>query len=302
MQGEGEWVPVVPQAIEGASITSRANQRVKAVRSLIGDRRKREASGCTVVQGLQPVRQAYEARLPIGHLVISDELRAQPSTIAWLRRFALEQPHSTVLVNGDVFRSLFPNSRPSGVAATVHVDVQPLATVKPPAGPCRVLVLNEIFNAGNLGSIVRTANACAYDTVVLVGDTVDPRDPSAARASMGALFSTALARCESLEELLGWCELHEVIPVATSVTAGGSPWTGPYPARRAIVFGSEGAGLPAQFLSTCGTSVSLPMHGTVESLNLAASVAAVLYVALAHEHVQMRTTVGEAQAAVEMGR
>src|SRR5207302_9780108 len=117
---------------------------------------------------------------------------------------------------------------PSGLAAIVRGRVRPLAEL--PAGPRSLFAaLHEIGNPGNLGTIIRTANAAGAAGVVLVGQTTDPFDPMAVKASMGALFSLPVAQARDAGEFFAWAAGRGVSVIAAAAGAAANFWAASYP-------------------------------------------------------------------------
>jgi len=158
----------------------------------------------------------------------------------------------------------------------VRGRLQPLSEL--PAGPRSVFVaLHEIGNPGNLGTIIRTANAAGAAGVVLVGPATDPFDPVAVRASMGALFGLPVAQVREAGEFFAWAGDLGVTVITTSARAAVSFWDASYPRPLALLLGAEGSGLPAEALARGDICVRIPMVGTAESLNLAVAAGLLLY-------------------------
>jgi TrmH family RNA methyltransferase len=112
--------------------------------------------------------------------------------------------------------------------------------------------------------------------VILAGDTADPYDPAAVKASMGALFEVPVAAATP-EEFLGWAAASQVTVAAATGRGEQSYWAAEYPMPLAVLLGSEAEGLPDSLLDAAGLRVRIPMTGTAESLNLAVATGVLLY-------------------------
>jgi RNA methyltransferase, TrmH family len=259
-------------------ITSSANPVVKQMR-LLAERRHRRREGAFVVQGTQPVWQAVEAGAAIETLVVAPGLLGRSPAARRIAAMVAEQEARGVRVvrmSDELLRRLSDREGPSGLAAIVRGRVRPLAEL--PAGPRSLFAaLHEIGNPGNLGTIIRTANAAGAAGVVLVGQTTDPFDPVAVKASMGALFSLPVAQAREAGEFFAWTADRGITVVTTSARATVSFWAASYPRPLALLLGAEGAGLPAEMLARGDASVRIPMVGTAESLNLAVAAGLLLY-------------------------
>jgi RNA methyltransferase, TrmH family len=253
-------------------ISSAANPVIKRMR-LLGDRKHRRREGAFVVEGIQPVWQAVEAGADVEVLVVAPDLLGSRAA----RMVAGQEAAGTRVarVTAGLFARVSARDGPSGLAAIVRARVPGLASV--PVGPDSVFIaLHEVGNPGNLGTIIRTADAAGAAGVVLIGAAADPFDPAAVKASMGALFATPVATAGPAE-FLAWAAGSGVTVVATSARARTSFWEAGYPRPLALLLGAEGAGLPDDLLAAGDLQVRIPMTGTAESLNLAVAAGLLLY-------------------------
>jgi RNA methyltransferase, TrmH family len=255
-------------------ISSAANPVVKRMR-LLGDRKHRRREGAFVVEGIQPVWQAAEAGAELEVIVVAPGLLGDSPAAEMVAR----QERAGVRVarvTSDLFARVSARDGPSGLAAIVRARVPGLATLA--VTPDSVFAaLYEVGSPGNLGTIIRTANAAGAAGVVLVGPATDPFDPAAVKASMGALFTTPVAHAKTPAEFFAWAAGSGVTVVTTSAKAEVSFWAASYPRPAAFLFGAEGAGLPADVLAAGNLQVRIPMTGTAESLNLAVAAGLLLY-------------------------
>jgi TrmH family RNA methyltransferase len=165
---------------------------------------------------------------------------------------------------------------PPGLLAVVSTRTMSLEEL--PVQPDSVFVaLSEVGNPGNLGTVIRTADAVGASGVILVGDTADQYAPSAVKAGMGSLFAVPVVSVPDADALFGWAAGKGVEVVATSGYAEQDHWSGPYSTPTAVLLGSEGAGLSPEEIRRADRVVRIPMVGTAESLNLAVAAALMLY-------------------------
>jgi RNA methyltransferase, TrmH family len=259
-------------------ITSAANPLIKRVR-LLGDRRHRRREGAFVVRGIQPVWQAVEADADIEALIVAPDLLREPA--AGLVAAQEASGARVVRISAELFWRIGDRDGPAGLAAIVRTPGLSLdiLTVRPESV---FVALHEVANPGNLGTIIRTADATGAAGVILVGPCTDPFDPVAVKASMGAVFSVPLAAVVEPAEFLRWRADRGVALAVTSGQAGGpgdpsTYWDATLPRPVAVLFGSEGTGLPADLLVAGDLRLRIPMTGTAESLNLAVATGLVLY-------------------------
>ncbi len=253
-------------------ITSAANPLVKRVR-LLAERRHRRREGAFLVDGVQPVWRAVEAGADIDTLIVAPDLLAGSPAM----RMVEEQETAGTRVarlSGELFLRLSDREGAAGLAAIVRGDLGALSSL-PVTGV--FVALHEVGNPGNLGTIIRTADAAGAAGVVLIGDTTDPFAPAAVKASMGSLFAVPVAHTASLDAFFTWSRDRGVTVVATSGRSETDHWSVEYPRPVAVLLGSEGNGLPDDALSGADLRVRIPMVGTAESLNLAVAAALMLY-------------------------
>lgn len=257
-----------------AVITSRANPLIKELRDL--KRRKGQAkSGQVFVEGIQPVLQALDANARVDYLIVAPELLTSESALQAIKK---QRDIGTRIVNvsGAVFESLADREHPSGLAAAVSPSQYTLQ-VLPITAASVYLALYEVGNPGNLGTIIRSADAFGGSGVILIGDTTDPYHPTAIQASRGAVFSVPVVRIQAIVELLDWCRARDINCITASDSAPMPVWHAELRTPLVFVLGSEGKGLPQGLVSVSDLSVSIPMQGEIDSLNLAVAASVLLY-------------------------
>jgi TrmH family RNA methyltransferase len=256
------------------TISSAANPLVKRMR-LLADRKHRRREGAFVVEGIQPVWRAVEAGWPVEALIIAPELIKDSPAAAMINE---QQARGTKVarLSTELFQRLSDREGPSGLAAIVHGRLPALAEL--PVRPASVFtVLHHVGNPGNLGTIIRTVDAAGGAGVILIGDAADPFAPAAVKASMGSLFAVPVAQVPDAGTFFDWADAHHIEVLATSGHATTDHWSTRYRRPAAVMFGSEGEGLPDGLLDRAAQRVRIPMTGTAESLNLAVAVGIVLY-------------------------
>ncbi len=256
------------------TISSAANPLVKRMR-LLADRRHRRREGAFVVEGIQPVWRAVEAGWPVETLITAPDL-IKDSPAAQLIDEQEARGTKVARLSTELLQRLSDRDGPSGLAAIVHGRLPDLAQLTVCSGSV-FAVLHQVANPGNLGTIIRTVDAAGGAGVVLIGDTADPFAPAAVKASMGSLFAVPVAHVQDAGTFFDWAAAHHIQVLATSGHATADHWSTRYRTPAAVLFGSEGDGLPADLLGRASQRVRIPMTGTAESLNLAVAVGVMLY-------------------------
>jgi TrmH family RNA methyltransferase len=258
-------------------ITSHRNPRVKYLRSLqVRKYRRRERR--FLIEGIRIVEEALDCDAPLETLVYSPELlvsqrgRAIPDRV---------ETGSHLVLSGEVFASLSGRDQPQGIAAVVRIEDLSLVDI-PPAHDLLVVVAHQLRDPGNLGAVIRTADAVGATGVIIVEPAVDLYDPDTVRATMGSLFALPIVRLGDEAALVRWCaEIRAtglpLLVVASSAHAEVLHFDMDYRRPLVLLLGSERYGLPALMSGTSDEVVRLPMDGRATSLNVSAAAAALLY-------------------------
>jgi TrmH family RNA methyltransferase len=254
-------------------ISSKSNERIKEIRAL-RHRKVRERTGLFFVEGIRIVAEAAELRAGIETLVVAPDLLESEFARDLIERLT-GKGVPLLEVSNEVFRSLSVKEGPQGIGAVVRQRHLRLSDVKAGKGLCWV-ALEAVADPGNLGTILRTADAVGASGVILLGATTDPYDPEAVRASMGSLFAQGIARA-TLEELAAWKREGGVFLVGTSDSAEADYRDIAYPRPVVLLMGSERQGLSQEAMALTDTVVQIPMVGHADSLNLAVATGVMLY-------------------------
>jgi RNA methyltransferase, TrmH family len=245
------------QALE--TITSAQNPAIKAIRAL-ELKKNRQETGLFVAEGLRTLERARQAGIAADTVVSV----ATPGDWGQAR---------TIRVSEAVMARLSGQNNPTGLIG-VFKQSAILSDFAP--GPDDVAIaLEDIRDPGNLGTIIRTADAVSVRRVALVGETCDPFSPEAVRASMGSLFGVRLSRMTAKQFQAPLAEWPGEI-VATAAQAA-TDYRRTYARPVLLLMGSEGSGLSATLAAQANVSVRIPMSGGAESLNVATASALMLY-------------------------
>ncbi|MDP8916591.1 MAG: RNA methyltransferase [Pseudomonadota bacterium] len=255
------------------TVTSLTNPTVKAVRAL-HQRKTREESGRFLAEGLKIVTEAVELGFPPRILMVS------PDADHPLLRRAIEAAETArgevIEVTREILEKVSRRENPQTVVAVFDQRFTPLEAVRPAKAPW--VALHRIRDPGNLGTIVRTADAAGCGGVILVGDCVDPYGVEAVRATMGSIFALPLVRT-SEAEFLAWRRGWPGSVVGTLLSATVDHRRADYRKPTLILMGNEQAGLPPEMAAACDVAVKIPMRGRADSLNLAIATGIMIYAA-----------------------
>jgi len=256
-------------------LTSLTNPRVKAAVRL-RDRREREATGLTILDGAREVLRALDGGVAVESSFIADELLRSPDAEEAARR--LRHRPGSVDASPAVLAKVAFGDRSDGVVAIVRTPALRLEDLDLRPDPLLVIV-EGVEKPGNLGAVLRSADGAGADAVIVADPRTDPFNPNAIRASVGTIFGLPVVAA-SAAETLDWLAAHGIRPVAAVVDAVTSytaeDLTGPI----ALVLGSEAEGLTETWRDARVRPVAIPMAGRADSLNVSIAAAVLLYEAV----------------------
>ena len=258
-------------------VTTR-NANFQQWQALLTNRTKRQRAGEFLVQGVRPITLAVEHGWPVRHLLYADHRALS----GWARDLLERTGATPVAMAPDLIRELGGKDEDAPeLLAVVALPADRLDRV--PVGPdLLVVVFDRPSTPGNIGTLIRSADAFGASAVVVTGHAADPYDPKAVRASTGSLFAVPVIRADSHRTVLDWVD---------GLRAGGLPvrivgtdergaadvadhdLTGP----RVVLVGNETTGLSAGWREAADAMVRIPITGAASSLNAATAATVVLY-------------------------
>ena len=255
-------------------IESAANPRVRAAAAL-RERRDRERTGLSLVDGGREARRAIDAGVLVEQAFVCRDLVTSEDARAAIEGLeARGERDAIVEVSERAFEKLAYGDRSDGVVLVVRPTLRRLAELR--LGPRPLVVVTEdLEKPGNLGAILRSADAAGADAVLAVGGT-DVFNPNVIRASVGTVFTVPIASA-SAPEAMAWLRERGIRIVAARTDAqrlyADADLTGPL----AIALGSERVGLSAEWHRADVEGVRLPIAGVADSLNVSVAAAVLLY-------------------------
>lgn len=254
-------------------IASPSNPRIKAAVRL-RDRRERERTGLTLIDGARELRRALDAGVAVEEALVHPPFVASADAVAALERLR-EIGAPLVVVSETAFSKVAFGDRSDGVVAVVRPPPTALTRLRLPEDPL-IVVLEGVEKPGNVGAVLRSADGAGADAVVVADPRTDLFNPNAIRASLGTIFALPVA-ADSTPAVRTWLDSHAARLVAARPDAGRAPWdvdlTGPV----ALVLGSEAEGLGERWVGGDVIGVRIPMRGVADSLNVSVAAAVLLY-------------------------
>lgn len=253
-------------------ISSKSNQYIKFIRQL-RQRKEREKSGKFYIEGLRLIGEALRTDFPLESIIYNSDLLI--SDFGW---GAIEDGKKKgidiIKVTKDVFQTFALKEGPQGIAA---VGFQKWTNIKALHNLEGLwIALDNVQDPGNLGTIMRSLDGAGGKGMILLGNCTDVYHPTSVRSSTGALFSLIIGKTNlrELDEL----KPKGGVPFIGTVCGGETNYRKyDFPEDMILLMGSEQKGLPKELLEMCEGLVTIPMTGSVDSLNLACAASIVLF-------------------------
>ncbi len=252
-------------------ITSTANSKLKFIRKL-HDRRTRDESNVFYIEGIRIVGEALNCHWTIREVYFCPEL-IEKGYATQLIHSLQNQNIKMIELGKEVFKSISIKDGPKGISAIVEKKRFPIENI---LNGGIWIGLDRIQDPGNLGTILRTADAVGASGVILIDNCTDPYDIGAIRSSMGAIFSLQIVKSATLE-FINTINRNELITIGTSDSAQLDYREGKYTKNMVLLMGSEREGLSEPLLKACNDLVKIPMVGKSDSLNIAVATGICLY-------------------------
>lgn len=251
-------------------ISSRDNPFFKELLKLAGSSRQRKKAGQTLLDGIHLVQACLAATHKPQHLLVTQTALADREVASLLKKLS---GVPLTLLDDRLFNELSELKTPSGIIALIELPDPALS----PAHSRFCLLLEDIQDPGNLGSMLRSAAAAGCDAVFLSDGCADAWSPKVLRAGMGGHFLLGIH--ESMDLIAVAAEFKGTL-LAASLDSKISLYDCDLRGKLAFAVGNEGAGLSENLLAVASQLVTIPMPGRVESLNVAAAAAVCLFEAV----------------------
>jgi TrmH family RNA methyltransferase len=249
---------------------STRNARFQQWQALLLNRTKRQRAGEFLVQGVRPITLAIRHGWPVR------ELLHPPGRLSTWAGSVLDESSATAYeVADDMLRELGDKAETPELLAVVALPEDDLTRVPVPEDFLGV-VFDRPSSPGNIGTVIRSADAFGVHGVIVTGHAADPYDPQAVRASTGSIFAVPVVRVPAAATVTGWLPAHVQV-VGTDENGdtdlAGCDLTGP----TLLVIGNETAGMSAAWRDACDRTASIPIGGSASSLNAATAAGITLY-------------------------
>ncbi|MBM7854780.1 TrmH family RNA methyltransferase [Desulfohalotomaculum tongense] len=251
------------------------NPRVKYLRKL-SRRQFRQKENKFIIEGIRFVEELLDSGWPVEALFYSPKLHANARGGALIAR-AEREKIAAWQVADKLLAELADTENPQGVLALVNMPRYRLEDVVPQTQPALVVLVDGVQDPGNLGTIIRTADAAAATGVILLKGTVDLYNPKTLRSTMGSLFHLPVLAAENAVDTVNWLRSKGLKLVVGQPQGGAAIDKVDLTAGIVLVVGSEARGPSPGTISLADTITTIPMPGRAESLNAAVACAIMLY-------------------------
>lgn len=248
-------------------ITSTANQQVKHLIQLNRKGKLRDAEGLFVVEGTRMFREAPVDRIEKIYL----------SESYFKKQWGEKEPEcSFEIVQDSVFKTMCDTQTPQGILCLVRQYRYSLKELLRKKNPL-LLILENIQDPGNLGTMMRTAEGAGADGVILSPGCVDLYNPKTIRSTMGSVYRVPFFKAPDLRETIGELEKQRIKTFAAYLDGAQDYDKADYREGTAFLLGNEGNGLSPELAACAHACIRIPMEGKLESLNVSAASAILLY-------------------------
>ncbi len=241
-------------------LTSRKNPVIRQLRALGRERTARAEEGLFVGDGEKLLREAIQCG-------------AEIDTVLWTETSAMDVPNAKHQYTAppELVEYVSALAHSPGPVFTIRMHPRPI-----PEALRRVIVLEKVQDPGNVGTVLRTANALGMDAVLLTGNCADLYSPKTVRSTMGAIFRMPVLEC-TLEEMKVLLNQHDLPLYGAALSEAARDLRMVRLDRAAVAIGSEGQGLSRELLALCDGEIIIPMRPESESLNAAVAASVVMW-------------------------
>lgn len=260
-------------------ISSPHNPKIKNLKKLEKASERREQN-LFVIEGLRETVLAYRAGYEIKDLFVCDELFKKDEQYPLTE---IKDYRARIQVTPQVYESVSYRDTTEGVIATAVPKNLSLQHLKLNNNPL-ILVIESVEKPGNLGAMLRTADAAGVDAVIICDAHTDVYNPNVVRSSVGTVFTNQLAVCET-SKAIDFLKTKKITTYAAELTATESHSQKNFKIGTAIVVGAEATGLSKEWMDAADEKIKIPMRGKIDSLNVSVSAGILLFEAVRQREV-----------------
>jgi TrmH family RNA methyltransferase len=250
-------------------ITSTQNPKIKSLLTLEKPRERRKQC-LFVVEGVKEIKLALAAGYKIGNIFFCEEIISSEES-----EFLKDQDKLLIPVSKDVFEKIAVRESTGGMIAVAEQKTHGLQQLKLSKNPM-LLILESVEKPGNLGAVLRTADAAGVDAVIICDPQTDFYNPNVIRSSVGCVFTKQIASASS-EETISWLKDNNIKIYSTYLKASAPYHETDFKKSCAIILGTEATGLSDIWVKKADATIIIPMQGTIDSMNVSTAAAVVVF-------------------------
>ncbi|MCK0190234.1 RNA methyltransferase [Arenibacter sp. F20364] len=255
-------------------INSIHNPLVKSTISLKEKSRERKKNGLFVIEGVKELELAIKGQYTLKTILFYPELISSDTTLELIK--GISPVPEIIAISKDIFQKLAHRDTTEGLLAIASTKEHALESLKFKNNSPLVLVAEAPEKPGNIGALLRTADAAGLDAVIIANPKSDLYNPNIIRSSVGCVFTTNIA-LGSTEEIIQFLIGHNITINCAALSAS-IPYTEvDYTQGTAIVVGTEATGLSEQWLNKASQNIIIPMQGEIDSMNVSVSAAILIF-------------------------
>lgn len=256
----------------GTVITSTQNPKVKSLLALEKPRERRKQQ-LFIIEGVKEIKLALKAGYKIGNIFYCEEITSTKELGVDFTKDKLVIP-----VSKEVFDKIAVREGSGGVIAVAEMKTHSLEQIQLSKNPL-ILILEAVEKPGNLGAILRTADAAGIDAVIICDPQTDFYNPNVIRSSIGCIFTKQIAATTS-EETIAWLKKNNIAIYCTYLSASKIYHQIDFKKPSAIVLGTESTGLSQVWVKNSDSNIIIPMKGKIDSMNVSNAAAVVVFEAV----------------------
>ncbi|MBU0488956.1 MAG: RNA methyltransferase [Bacteroidetes bacterium] len=257
-------------------ITSSKNDKIKTLQRLISKSHDRRSEGLFVCEGTREIIQAIQSGYHVEEIYKAPEILKKQDSVSIFS--ALPVDIITFTITSDIYNKIAYRENSGGILAVLKPSEHSLTNIPLPENPL-ILVIDQVEKPGNLGAMMRTAEAAGISAILICDSKTDLYNPNVIRSSLGCVFRIPIAVC-SIEEAGNFLRKNCARIFLTDLEAAISYLDADFSGPTAIVAGAEATGIRSEWRKLADQSIIIPMNGEHDSLNVSASTAIVLFEAV----------------------
>lgn len=258
-------------------ISSTQNPLIKELVQLKEKSRTRKKTQTFLIEGYREIRLALKGGYTFKTVLIDLSILSKTDLVQLQNLLVSEV--EIIEISNEVYKKIALRDSTEGIIAIANSKELSLKTIQFKNKNPLILVAESLEKPGNIGALLRTADACGIDAVLIANPKTDLYNPNIIRSSVGCLFTTSVATGTS-NEIIAFLEQHEIHMYGAALTASQEYQTINYKKPSAIIVGTESSGLSEIWLQKTTKNIIIPMKGSIDSLNVSVSAAILLFEAV----------------------